>query len=129
MAEAKRESYKIEISIHASPSLLYSYISTPEGLSEWFAEMVNPLINQRFEFTWDGSKQIANVLKLVPNKMVKFQWVKGPPDEFFEIEIIKDEMTNDVALVITDFSDSNEKEENIMVWESQVHVLREKIGA
>ena len=129
MVEAKREMYKIEIAIHASPALLYNYISTPEGLSEWFAEEVNPLKNQRFEFTWEGTKQIANVLKLVPNKLVKFQWADGSPDEFFEIEIIKDEMTNDVALVITDFSDSAEKDENIMVWESQVHVLRENIGA
>ena len=129
MAEAKREMYKIEIGIHASPALLYNYISTPEGLSEWFAEEVNPLKNQRFEFTWDGTKQIANVLKLVPNKLVKFQWTEGSPEEYFEIEIIKDEMTNDVALVITDFTDSHDKRENMMVWESQVHVLRENIGA
>jgi uncharacterized protein YndB with AHSA1/START domain len=129
MVEAKREMYKLEISIHASPSLLYNYISTPEGLSEWFAETVNPLKNQRYEFTWDGTKQIANVLKLVPNKLVKYQWAEGSPDEYFEIEIIKDEMTNDVALVITDFTDSHDKSENIMVWESQVHVLRENIGA
>ncbi len=129
MAEVKRELYKIEISVHASPALLYNYISTPEGLSEWFAEQVNPLKNQRFEFTWEGTKQIANVLKLVSNKLVKFQWVDGSAEEYFEIEIIKDEMTNDVALVITDFSDPSEREENIMVWESQVHILRENIGA
>lgn len=129
MAEAKREMYKLEISIHASPSLLYNYISTPEGLSEWFAEKVNPLKNQRYEFTWEGTKQIANVLKLVPNRLVKFQWTEGSTDEFFEIEIIKDEITNDVALVITDFSDSTDTEENKMVWESQIHVLRENIGA
>ncbi len=129
MAQAKREMYKLEIGIHASPALLYNYISTPEGLSEWFAEEVNPLKNQRFEFTWEGAKQIANVIKQIPNKLVKYQWAEGSPDEFFEIEIIKDEMTNDVALVITDFTDSHEKSENIMVWESQIHVLRENIGA
>jgi uncharacterized protein YndB with AHSA1/START domain len=129
MAQAKREMYKLEIAIHASPSLLYNYISTPEGLSEWFADQVNPLKNQRYEFTWSGTKQIANVLKLVPNKLAKYQWVEGSADEFFELEIMKDEMTNDVALIITDFTDSKEKDENMMLWESQVHTLRENIGA
>jgi len=33
--------YELEFPIHASPSLLYQYISTPSGLSEWFADNVN----------------------------------------------------------------------------------------
>jgi uncharacterized protein YndB with AHSA1/START domain len=129
MATAKREQYKIEIGINASPALLYNYISTPQGLSEWFADDVNPVKTEKFEFTWDGSKQIAKVVKSIPNKLVRYQWEEGAPEEYFEIEIMKDEITNDVALIITDFTDSQDKKANMMIWESQVHQLKENIGA
>lgn len=33
--------YEIEFPINSSPQLLYQYISTPSGLSEWFADNVN----------------------------------------------------------------------------------------
>lgn len=33
--------YEIEFPINSSPQLLYQYISTPSGLSEWFADDVN----------------------------------------------------------------------------------------
>jgi uncharacterized protein YndB with AHSA1/START domain len=129
MAVAKREMYNMEIGINASPSLLFNYISTPQGLSEWFAEDVNPVKQEKFEFSWDGTKQVARILKVIPNKSIRFQWEAGSEEEFFEIEIMKDEITNDVALIITDFTDSNDKKENMMIWESQVHQLKENIGA
>lgn len=129
MAAAKRELYKLEISIHASPSLLFNYIATPQGLSEWFADDVNPVKPDKYEFSWDGTKQTAKVIKTVPNRLIRYQWEDGSPEEYFEIEIMKDEITNDVALIITDFTDSSDKDENIMLWESQVHQLKENIGA
>ncbi len=129
MAAAKREIYKLEISIHASPNLLYNYIATPQGLSEWFADDVNPIKTDKYEFSWNGTKQTAKVVKTIPNRLARYQWEDGSPDEYFEIEIMKDEITNDVALIITDFTDSSDKAENIMLWESQVHQLKENIGA
>jgi len=33
--------FEIEFVVHASPSLLFNYISTPSGLSEWYADNVN----------------------------------------------------------------------------------------
>ena len=33
--------FELEFPIQASPQLLYQYISTPSGLSEWFADNVN----------------------------------------------------------------------------------------
>ena len=32
---------EIEFPIQASPSLLYQYMSSPSGMSEWFADNVN----------------------------------------------------------------------------------------
>ena len=33
--------FEIEYPIHASPSMLYQYISSASSLSEWFADNVN----------------------------------------------------------------------------------------
>ena len=33
--------FSLEIDFHASPQLLFQYLSTPSGLSEWFADNVN----------------------------------------------------------------------------------------
>ena len=45
--------FELEFPIHASPQLLYQYISTPSGLSEWFADNVNSR-GEMFKFIWDG---------------------------------------------------------------------------
>ena len=37
----KKIKYEIEIPIHASPRMLYQYISSPSNLQEWFADKVN----------------------------------------------------------------------------------------
>ena len=53
--------YELEFPIHASPSLIYQYISTPSGLSEWFADNVNSR-GELFKFIWDGAEEQANLL-------------------------------------------------------------------
>jgi hypothetical protein len=41
VAHGSKVRYEIEFPINSSPQLLYQYISTPSGLSEWFADNVN----------------------------------------------------------------------------------------
>jgi hypothetical protein len=45
------------------------------------------------------------------------------------MEIQKDELTNDIALIVTDWSDKDEAEEIQLLWESQVQDLRNALGA
>mgnify|MGYP000477561494 CR=1 FL=1 len=52
--------FEIEFPIQASPQLLFQYISTPSGLSEWFADDVNSR-GEIFTFIWDDSEEDANV--------------------------------------------------------------------
>ena len=62
---------------------------------------------------------------------MKYKWITDDKkdDTFFQFEIIQDEITSDVALVITDFAEVETKEENIMLWNSQVHNLMHHIGS
>ena len=50
-------------------------------------------------------------------------------DSFFEINIVVDELTKDVSLVVFDFAEEDEVEEGKMLWESQISDLKQVIGS
>ena len=119
----------LEYEIRSSSKILYNYISQPNGLSEWFADDVK-VKDQIFTFIWDdGEEQKAKMLSFKENKMVKFHWVDDEPYTYFELEIVKDELTNDVALVITDFALSENLKDRQMIWNVQIESLLSVIGA
>ena len=65
--------YEMEIPIQVSSSLLYTYISTPSGLSEWYADNVNSR-GENFEFIWDGAAEKAVLLSKKNAERIKFRW-------------------------------------------------------
>jgi hypothetical protein len=42
---------------------------------------------------------------------------------------VQDDITGDVALIVTDFTTAEEKEEDILLWNSEVHELMHVIGS
>ncbi|MDX1365734.1 MAG: START-like domain-containing protein [Arenibacter latericius] len=120
--------FEVEFVIQSSPQLLYQYISTPSGLSEWFADNVNSR-GEKFYFIWDGSEEEARMLKRKSDEFVKFTWVAEEDDSFFEMRIIVDEITKDVSLFITDFAEEDEVAESKMLWENQVSSLKQVLGS
>ena len=122
--------YSIEIPINSSVNVLYKRLSTPSGLAEWFADNVN-LKNNVFTFFWDDSDQSAKILKKKSNKFIQFKWLDDEEKEsFFEFKIQVDEMTSDVSLIITDFAeDEEDQEEQTMLWEQQIQNLKMAIGS
>ena len=81
--------FEIEFVIQSSPQLLYNYISTPSGLSEWFADNVNSR-GEMFTFIWDGSEEQAKLLTKKSGERVKFRWMVDEEDgasSYFEIRI------------------------------------------
>lgn len=120
--------FEIEFVIQSSPQLLYPYLATPSGLSEWFADNVNSR-GEMFSFIWDGSEEEAKLLKRKNDEFVKFSWEEIEDDSFFEMKIIVDEMTKDVSLFITDFAEEDEVEEAKMLWSNQVSSLKQVLGS
>lgn len=120
--------FEIEFVIHSSPQLLYQYIATPSGLSEWFADNVNSR-SEKFIFIWDGAEEEAKLLKKKTDEFVRFAWLENDDDTFFEMRIIVDEITKDVSLFITDFSEEDEMDEAKMFWENQISDLKHVIGS
>ncbi len=119
-------SYQVEFSIGSSPSILFQFIATPSGLSQWFADEVKADSNHYF-FTWDGYSEEAELVEEEEEKKVKFYW-QDSEDTFFSFEIDKSEVTGDTILIITDFAEENEIEDQKLLWENQITTLKRVIG-
>lgn len=120
--------FEQEFIIKASSKMLYNYISTPSAMSEWFAEDVN-LKDGIFTFSWDGAEEQAKVISKVKGKYIRFRWLEEDDDEaYVELRIETDELTKEVALIVTDFAYEDELEEAKMLWESQISDLHHVIG-
>ena len=64
------------------------------------------------------------------NQSVKFHWLdEGKEKTFFEMRIKIDEMTGEVALLVTDFCEEGEEDDTRMLWDSAVENLKRVIGA
>ncbi len=122
-----RTKFSMEFMIKSSPEFLYTYISSPSGLSEWFADDVR-LNGDIFTFEWEGSEEKAKLLSKRMNKFVKFQWLNKGPEEYFSFEIDQDDLTGDVALIITDFEEEASINESQMIYNVSVEKLRQTIG-
>lgn len=124
-----RSKFELEYNLNCSPKVLFSRLSTPEGLGEWFADQVN-VDGDLFTFFWNNSESKAKLSALKENKMVRFEWMGMENEEsnFFEFRINMEELTNELALIITDFAEAEEKEDSIYLWDSQINDLKRALG-
>jgi len=124
-----RLKFELEYTLNCSPKVLFSRLSTPEGLGEWFAEKVN-VDGDLFTFFWGNSESKARLSALKDNKLVRFEWIDNENEEsnYFEFRIIIQELTGDLALIIHDFSEPDEKEDSISLWDSQISDLKRVLG-
>ena len=120
--------YELEFPIQASPNMLYQYISSASSLSEWYADNVNSR-GKIFSFFLDGVEEQAELVSSKNNQFVKFKWLEEDDNYYFEIKIVVDELTKDVSLMVTDFSEEDEVEESKMLWESQIADLKQVLGS
>jgi uncharacterized protein YndB with AHSA1/START domain len=122
-----KQLYTLEFPVRCSPTILYEFLSTPAGLGEWFAEKVDERDNI-FYFGWNGSFDQAEVVESEPEKFIRFRWLQGPNDEYFEFRIDKSEITNQTILVIKDFAEKKEIKDQSLLWDHQVKDLFHRLG-
>jgi len=125
---AEKEKYQLEYTVNASPKVLFNRLSTPAGLSEWFADDVN-IKDKIFTFIWEGAEQEAELIAKRDLKHVRFKWLDEDDDSYFEFKIAVDDLTSDVAIIITDFAESDEKEDAISLWDTQIGELKHILGS
>ena len=124
-----KSKFDLEYTLNSSPKVLFSRLSTAEGLSEWFADDVQ-VHGEDFIFIWDKTEYKAKMVHIRENKQVRFKWIDNEDEEerYFEFKLSIDELTSDVALLITDYAEDDEKEDAIYLWDSQIAELKHVLG-
>jgi len=118
-----------EYGINASKKMLYPYISTASGLSQWFADDVNIDEDKVYTFIWDGDENKAKVVNSRANSHVKFEFIDPEDDDpsYIEFRIEMNELTQETFIRITDYSDIDH-EESEELYAGLIHDLKEIVG-
>ena len=126
----KREKIRLEYLLNAtSKNILWSAISTPTGLEDWFADRV--VSNDKIvEFHWGKTeRRDAEIIAIRVYSFIRFRWLDDENErDYFEIKMNFNELTNVFVLEITDFAEPDEVEDMKELWESQVVKLRRTCG-
>jgi uncharacterized protein YndB with AHSA1/START domain len=124
-----RSRFEIEYTLNSPTRVLFERLSTPEGLSEWFADNVT-VDGDIFTFYWDRSEARARLAYVKDNKTVRFEWLDFADSQtnFFEFRIVIHELTGDTALMITDHADEDEVEGARELWDTQISYLKKVLG-
>ncbi len=124
-----KEKFVIEYDLKkVSPSLLWTYIGTRNGLSDWFADDVRG-DGKQFIFYWNKSSQEAQQTGMRAGSYIRFHWLDDEDEKsFFELRIFSSELTGATMLSITDFAYPDEMEDSRGLWNYQMESLRRKLG-
>jgi uncharacterized protein YndB with AHSA1/START domain len=125
---SKKQLYTLEYPVRCSPSILYEFLSTPAGMSEWFADKVDER-DGIFSFSWNGTVEKAEIVEHEEAKMIKYHWLHAPKEEYFEFRIEKTEITNQTILVIKDFAEKSEIKDQSQLWGYQIKDLFHRLGS
>lgn len=125
------EYHKIELEyiLRCSPNVLYSFLTEPSGLSEWFCDNVN-IRAEVMTFIWNkDSEQRAKKTGSRENSYVRYRWLDSPENVYFEFRIQVDDITGETALMITDFAEDGDEDETRLSWDSAIQKLHRVIGS
>jgi hypothetical protein len=131
---AKKKLFTADYEVHASVKMLYPYIQSASGLSEWFADDVK--INNEskiFTFVWDNEEHKAKQVAHRTNHFVRFEFLPEVPDDekdpsYFELRLESNELTQSVFLKISDYSDFDDLRELNGLWHGLIESLRKTVG-
>lgn len=123
-----KEKFTIEYPMKGSATMLWRYIGTAAGLSPWFADKVE-LTGKDFTFYWGKSEQrTAHFITQRNGVYVRLRWEDEDPHTFFEMRIAYNELTREHTLVITDFAEKEEIDDQKDLWDMQIESLRRQSG-
>jgi hypothetical protein len=124
----KKIPYTIEYTVRSSPGILYEFLSTTSGLQEWFADEVIQK-DGVYSFSWNGSEEKAKLVDKLQDEFVRFHWLNSPKSEYFEFRIRRSEVTSETVLLVTDFAEKKDIEDQTQLWDSQFKDLFHRIGS
>ncbi len=114
--------------IKSSPAILYNFLTSPEGLCQWFADKVD-MTGSKYFFEWEGFVEEAVCLVKEEDIYVRYKLEEMEDEEFLEFRIERAEISNDTILFVTDFADADDVEDQRLYWSAQIDKLKSCLGS
>ncbi len=133
MAATTKKLYTNDFEVHASIKMLYPYIETASGLSEWFADNVTISPDKVYTFVWVNEDHRAVMSGHRANHFVKFEYLSESKEDekdpsYFELRLEVNELTQTTFLKVVDYSNFDDQAELNDLWEGLVENLRTVVG-
>jgi uncharacterized protein YndB with AHSA1/START domain len=125
--------FEMEYPINASPKLLFPYLASASGLSQWFCDDVRLDPDHRFNMVWDKQNHYAEVALQRPGRSIRYVFLdeqKKPllDANYLDFSLEFSKITDEVFLRVTDYSDHSDEKEQLELWDGLVGKLREQVG-
>jgi uncharacterized protein YndB with AHSA1/START domain len=125
--------FVVEFPINASPKILFPYLATASGLTQWFCDDVRYVEGQRLNFIWDQENHYAEISGQRLNRAVRFVFLDDHRQpvvdaNFLEFTLDSSQVTDEVYLRVVDYSAGHSEDEQNEMWEGLVAKLREQVG-
>lgn len=103
--------------------MIWDAIATAPGLTSWFADDVAS-DGKNFSFIWGKHEsRVAELINCRQNTYVRFHWLDEEPGTYFELRILKNDLTSNYSLEITDFADSDDEDDVRSLWDTSIDAL------
>lgn len=124
----ERVKINLEYIFRASPTILFKFFTTPSCLIRWFCDEVDINENE-YTFVWQGSEEDAELIDEIEDELIRFQWEDAEDDEeYLEFHISRSPVTAETILIISDFCDEDEVDDQTQYWENLMDKLRKATG-
>lgn len=121
--------------INTSKKIIYPYLSTASGLSQWFADDVVINEDKVYNFIYDDEDHFARPVIMRTNHHVKFEFFdpaedpeNGVDHAFIEFKLDENEITQTFYLRVVEYGDAYDQQEQNSIWEGLINSLKEIIG-
>jgi uncharacterized protein YndB with AHSA1/START domain len=119
---------QIEYPVKCKPALLFTYLTDPVFLSQWFADKVEKH-GETWTFNWNGELVEGEMVDRKINASVTFELDFHGPEEYIQLQIVVDAITEEIELLITDFCEEGEEEDLKLLWNTSIERLHRAVGA
>ena len=115
-----------------SGSAVWTLISTPIGMMKWLADEVT-LEGETATFVWgdplrEHDTHTATVIEMVKNSHIRLHWDSSDSDAYWEIRMFHSEIAGNYHLAVTDFTEDDEPEDLVRIWDQNIDRLHRLTG-
>ena len=124
----ERKSFTIEFLFKASTTIVYRFITAPDCLIRWFCDKAD-IDDNAYIYSWDGEEEVADIIEDIEDEYLKLQWDEAESDEeFLEFRMSRSPVTGETILLITDWADADEVEDQKRLWTTQMAGMKKAMG-